>query len=115
MLTKGASLHIVETELFVDGRLISCSSHSFMIRAWCLETVKKAQQQTLELCETTVASLFSGRKHSDGDTVFLKRMPKVIRMKDVELTMARLAALVAKPRAQEPHSALIGPRTVKVW
>ena len=100
----------METELFVDGRLISCSSHSFMIPAWCLKAVKRAQQQTLELCETTVASLFAGHKNSDGDMVFLKRhflkrMPTAIRMQDVELTMAHLAALVAKPRAHERQSA----------
>ena len=51
---------------------------------------------------------FTGHKHSDGDTVFLtlhflKPKPKAIRINDVELTMAPSAALIAKPRAQEPH------------
>ena len=110
---KGTSLHLCNytgAELFVDGRLNSWPSHPFMITAWC---VKKTQQPSLERFP------FSGHKKADEHTIFptlhyLRPTPKAVRVKDHELTVALLPALVSKPSAQEALSVQSGARIVIV-
>ena len=122
MATKGTSLHLCNymgVELFVDGRLNSCPRNPFMISAWCVKIAKKTQQPSLERCTTRVKFPFSGHKNADEHTIFLtlhylRPTPKAVRVKDLELTVALLPALVAKPSDQEPLSAQSGARTVIV-
>ena len=122
MATKGTSLHpcnYMEAELLVDGRLNSCPNNPFMIPAWCVEIAKKTQQPTLERCTTKVKFPFLGHKNADEHMIlalhYLRPIPKAVRMKDVELTVAPLPALVAKPSAQEPLSVQSGARMVFAW
>ena len=91
-----------------------------MIPAWCVKIAKKTQQPSLERCTTKVKFAFSGHKNTDEHTIFLtlhylRPTPKALRVKDLELTVAPSAALVAKPSAQEPLSVQSGARIVIVW
>ena len=123
MATKVASLHLCNymgAELVADGRLNSCHSNPFMILAWCVKVAKKIQQPSLERCTTKVKFPFSGHKNADEHTIFftlhfLRPTPKAVRVKDLELTVALLPALLAKPSAQEPLSVQSGARIVIVW
>ena len=122
MATKGTSLHLCNymgAELFVDGRLNSCPSNPFMITAWCVQIAKKTQEPSLERCTTKVNFPFSGHKNADEHTIFLtlhylSPTSKAMRMKDLELSVALVPALVAKATAQEPLSVQSGARIVIV-
>ena len=107
-------------ELFVDGRLNSCPTNPFMIPAWCVKIAKKTQQPSPERCTTKVKFPFSGHKNADEHTIFLilhylRPTPKAVRVKDLELTVALLPALVAKPSAQEPLYVESGAWKAIVW
>ena len=123
MATKGTSLHLFNymgAELFVDGRLNSCPSNPFMIPAWCVKIAKKTQRPSCERCTTQVKFPFSGQKNADEHTIFVtphfsRPTPKAVRVKDLELTVALLPALVAKPSAHEPLFVQSGARIVIVW
>ena len=71
---EGDKMHqcnYMEAELFVDGRLNSCTSNPFLVTAWCVKIAKKTQQPTLERCTTKMKSPFPGHKNADEHTIFL--------------------------------------------